>query len=112
MFRVYRFPQNLLRPRYVEAWMSEEIEPGAEAPQIEPSSASSPPPGWRLHVNEVVRALINRSPREVLLADDEAKARVSLAPVLHLCRLRGVPVSFGRAEVAGWGALAAARMKA
>ena len=111
MFRVYRFPRSFLRPCYVEAWMSEETETEAEAPQIEPPPASSPPPGWRLHVNEVVRALINSSPHEVLLADDEATARVSLAPLLHLCRLRGVPVSYGRMEVAGWGALAAARME-
>ena len=109
MFRVYRFPPSLLRPGYVEAWMYEESSP-EKAPRNESPPASSPPPGWRLHVNEVVRALINRNPREVLLRDDEATATESLAPVLHLCRLRGVPVSYGRTEVAGWGALAAARM--
>lgn len=111
MFRVYSFPRSLLRPRYVEAWMSEEVVPEVEAYRNDPPPASSPPPGWRLHVNEVVRALINRSPREVLLGGDEATAAASLAPLLHLCRLRGVPVSYGRAEVTGWGALAAARMK-
>ena len=109
MFRVYAFPRGLLRPRYVEAWMSEEAAPDVGAIRDEPP-ASPPPPGWRVHVNEVTRALINRSPREVLLRDDEATAAASLAPVLHLCRMRGVPVSYGREEVAGWGALAAARM--
>ena len=110
MFRVYRFPRSLLRPRYIEAWMSEEGITQLEAPQDEALPGSVPPPGWRLHVNEVVRALINRSPREVLLGDDEATAAESLAPVLHLCRMRGVPVSYGRQEVAAWGAAAAARM--
>lgn len=109
MFRVYAFPRGLLRPHYVEAWMSGETVAG-EAPRDEPPSAMSPPPGWRVHVNEVVRALINRNPREVLLRDGEATAAASLAPVLHLCRLRDVPVSYGRREVGEWGALAAARM--
>lgn len=113
MFRVYRFPERLLRPSYVEAWMAESDDSASaedltkEAP---PPQEAAPPPGWRLHVNEVVRALINRNPREVLLRDDET-ATETLAPVLHLCRLRGVPVSYGREEVAAWGAVAAARMK-
>jgi ABC-type uncharacterized transport system substrate-binding protein len=65
----------------------------------------------RLHVNEVVRALINRNPRAVWLAADRATAEDRLAPVLHLARLREVPVFFDRAEVARWGALAAAPMQ-
>jgi len=114
MFRVYRFPDRLLRPSYVEAWMAEsgEVE-NLEAPTVgaTPAPEAVPPAGWRLHVNEVVRALINRNPREVLLRDDEANAAATLAPVLHLCRLRDVPVSYGHEEVAAWGAVAAARMK-
>ncbi len=111
MFRVYRFPNHLLRSSYVEAWMTEG-ETVAEAPDDAPDPPPpSPPPGWRLHVNEVVRALINRSPREVLLRESEADATQTLAPVLHLCRLRGVPVSYDRQEVAAWGAVAAARMQ-
>jgi hypothetical protein len=114
MFRVYRFPDRLLRPSYVEAWMAEsgDVEDlEALTAGATPTPEAVPPPGWRLHVNEVVRALINRNPREVLLRDDEPAAATALAPVLHLCRLRGVPVSYGREEVAAWGAVAAARMK-
>jgi hypothetical protein len=114
MFRVYRFPERLLRPSYVEAWMAENEDTEdleALTSGAVPAPEAAPPPGWRLHVNEVVRALINRNPREVLLRDDEANAATALAPVLHLCRLRGVPVSYGRGQVAEWGAVAAARMK-
>ena len=114
MFRVYRFPDRLLRPSYVEAWMAEsgDVEDlEALTAGATPTPEAVPPPGWRLHVNEVVRALINRNPREVLLRDDEPAAATALAPVLHLCRLRDVPVSYGREEVAAWGAVAAARMK-
>lgn len=114
MFRVYEFPAALLKPALLEAWLSEDGV-RLEAPESGISGATaptaSPPPGWRLHVNEVVRALVNRDPREVLLHDDEATAAAALAPVLHLCALRGVPVSYGREEVAAWGAVAAARMR-
>lgn len=112
MFRVYRFPDRLLRPRYVEAWMSEDGVASFSAAAADGTPpASAPPPGWRLHVNEVVRALINRNPREVLLPQTEVTAGENLAPVLHLCRLRGIPVSYDREEVAAWGAVAAARMR-
>ncbi len=113
MFRVYRFPNHLLRPSYIEAWMAEgETVVKAPDESLPAPAPPSPPPGWRLHVNEVVRALINRSPREVLLHESEVDATQSLATVLHLCRLRGVPISYDRQEVAAWGAVAAARMQA
>ncbi len=109
MFRVYEFPKVLLKPVLIEAWMREdEPTPVPEGPLVQPPPA---PPGWRMHVNEVVRALVNRNPREILLRDDKATATEALAPVLHLCRLRGVPVRYGREEVTGWGAVAAARMQ-
>ncbi len=113
MFRVYRFPNHLLRPSYIEAWMAEgETVAETTEEDVAAPPPPSPPPGWRLHVNEVVRALINRSPREVLLHESEVDATQSLATVLHLCRLRGVPISYDRQEVAAWGAVAAARMQA
>jgi hypothetical protein len=112
MFRVYEFPPRLLKPALVGAWMDEDgATPAFLAGGEAPSDASPPHPGWRLHVNEVVRALVNRNPREVLLREDEETASEALEPVLHLCGLRGVPVSYGREEVAAWGAVAAARMK-
>lgn len=116
MFYVYRFPRSLLRPQYVEAWMAEEQEAGSRRQEAEGEQSaicnpqSAIPTGWRLHINEVVRALINRQPREVFLKDDEATAADTLATVLHLCRLRGVPVRYGCPQVAEWGAIAAARM--
>lgn len=109
MFRVYRFPERLLRPDYLAAWMEEdEPIPVPEEPFVPPPPA---PPGWRVHVNEVVRALINRSPREVFFRDEEADVRERLAPVLYLCALRGVPASFGRKEAGELGAVAVARME-
>jgi hypothetical protein len=109
MFRVYRFPERLLRPDYLAAWMEEdEPVPVPEEPFIPPPPA---PSGWRVHVNEVVRALINRSPHEVFFRDGEADVRERLAPVLYLCALRGVPASFGREEAGELGAVAIARME-
>lgn len=112
MFRIYEFPESLLKPALVDAWMDENGEkPAFTEVKQEAAATTPPPPGWRLHVNEVVRALVNRNPREVLLSSDEETAAEILAPALHMCRLRGVPVRYGREEVAGWGAVAAARMR-
>ncbi len=111
MFQTYGFPPALLQPRLVQAWCAlgdHGVPPAPEDRQAPP--AEPPPPGWRLHVNEVVRALINRDPRALWLAADEAQAADTLAPVLHLARLREVPVRFGVPQVSAWGALAAARM--
>lgn len=111
LFRVYTFPPSLVAPRLIEAWMAiDGVEPSAVDAEPEAGAAEPPPDGWRIHVNEVARALINRQPREVLLVPERDRAEASLAPLLHLCRLRGVPVRFGRAEIAAWGTLAAARM--
>jgi len=109
MFGVYTFPPRLLRAREVGWWLQVlEAEPAPLPPHEAPGEP--PPSEWRVHVNEVMRALINRSPREIWLRDEENLARASLAPLLYLCESRGVPVSFGRAELSLWNTLAAARM--
>lgn len=111
MFGVYKFPQRLLRPEEVGWWMQVLEAAPCELPRDE-DAGEVPPPEWRVHVNEVMRALINRSPRQIWLRDEEDAARASLAPLLHLCESRGVPVSFGRDELRRWNTLAAARMSA
>jgi hypothetical protein len=110
LFNVYTFPRTLLRPTWVQSWLRiADVPPAPVIPADTPSVVPSPE-GWRVHVNEVVRALINRAPHEVLLRDEESTARHQLAPLLHLCALRGVPVRFAQKAVGDWGALAAARM--
>lgn len=110
MFRVYTFPAHLTQPDLLAAWQRIHDAAPLDLPPSEATPAELPPSGWRVHINEVVRALINRDPQEVLFAVSEAEARASLAPVLHLCRLREVSVRFDQPIVADWGALAAARM--
>jgi hypothetical protein len=114
MFLVYGYPPHLLQPSYLDAWMGVlDAPPLPSLPIAEAGpSAPLPPPQYRLHSNEVVRALINRSPREVLFRDDETTVRDLLAPVHYLCTLRGVPVRYRCTEVGRWGALVAARMGA
>lgn len=110
--RVYTFPRHLLRPELVKAFCALADAPADPAPPSGPAPSLGPlPTGVRLHVNEVVRALINRNPRAVWLATDQATAEDRLAPVLHLARLRNVPVHFDRSELTEWGALAAAPMR-
>lgn len=110
MFGVYEFPRALLKPDWVSQW----LETVDAAPTLLPAHQSAPgdvpPPGVRIDSNEVVRALINRDPREIWLCDAENEARARLSPLLYLAGLRGVPVRFGRDEPREWGAIAAARM--
>lgn len=114
LFGVYRFPERLQKPHLVEAWLGIHRVPPAnedfEALAASAQNAPPPPKGWRVHANEVARALINRSPEEVQLARDENWCQTHLAPLIRLCELRGVPVRFNCAEVARLGALATARM--
>lgn len=114
LFGVYTFPRTLLHPTWVESWLRiAEVSPVPVIPTSADTASIVPSPsGWRVHVNEVMRALINRAPQEVLLRDEEIVARNQLAPLLHLCALRSVPVRFEQKQVGDWGALAAARMSA
>ncbi|RYG70689.1 hypothetical protein EON80_07215 [bacterium] len=110
LFGVYEFPHQHLKPEWVQRWLEVvDVEP-AELPADFEGEIEATPPGIRIHVNEVVRALINRDPQEIWLTDDEAVAKSRLAPLLHLAGLRGVPVRFRHSEPARWGAIAAARM--
>jgi hypothetical protein len=110
LFGVYEFPQQHLKPAWVKQWLEVVDVPPAALPPHFQGEIESTPSGIRIHVNEVVRSLINRDPQEIWLSDDEFTAQRRLAPLLHLAKLRGVPVAFGRSEPARWGAIAAARM--
>ena len=108
---VYRFPPSQLKPHWIKAWLDILNAPPAKLPPDDAATSSAPPDGFRVHVNEVTRALINRNPLEIWLRAAETAARQTLAPLLYLARKRGVPVEFGRSELSNWGALAVARMK-
>lgn len=111
LFGVYRFPTSQLKPHWVNDWLDVANAPTAPLPPDDAATAPLPPAGFRVHVNEVTRALINRDPLEIWLRPGENEARQTLAQLLYLANQRGVPVEFGRADLANWGAIAVARMK-
>lgn len=110
LFGVYEFPRRLRKPAWIEAWMKVLDAQVAPLPRDEPASGEATPPGLRVDVNEVTRALINRDPREIWLRPDRASAHKTLAPLLYLARLREIPVSFERRELDRWNTLALAQM--
>lgn len=116
LFKVYRFPESLLYPAFLQAWLHIlETTPHAvvTASTVQKNShIVAPPPGWKIHINEVIRVAINRMPREIWLADNQTQATTYLAPLLHLCQLRDIPVKYGQTEILVWGARAAAKMSA
>ena len=111
LFGVYAFPRHFQKPAWIAAWLQVLNAPVARIPLDDAPNAPLAPPNFRVHVNEVIRASINRDPLEVWLRDDAKTARKSLAPLLYLAQNRGVAVEFERGEVETWGAVAAARMK-
>ena len=112
LFGVYRFPSSQLKPNWVAAWLDVLDAPFATLPPDDAATGTlAAPDGFRVHVNEVTRALINRSPLEIWLRPDKIEAQATLAPLLYLADKRGVPVEFGRDDLKDWGALAVARMK-
>ena len=114
LFGVYRFPVPQLKRNWIESWLNVLNVPPTSLPLDDAATApdtQKAPDGFRVHVNEVTRALINRAPLEIWLRPDETEARQTLAPLLYHAAKRGVPIRFGREELANWGALAVARMK-
>lgn len=115
LFNVYHFPETLLYPAFLHAWLAiletaplpvntqEQLPlPREEAIQIGGH--------WKIHLNEVMRAAINRMPQEIWLAATATTAKTDLAPLLHLCQLRAIPMKFGQTEILAWGTQAAAKM--
>jgi hypothetical protein len=111
LFGVYTFPEKYQKPLWIAKWLEILQGPIGEIPPDDVAVALPAPEGFRVHVNEVTRALINRDPLEIWLRDDEAVAREALAPLLSLAARRGVPVSYGKSELVEWGAVAVAKMR-
>lgn len=111
MFGVYSFPPMYQKPQWIEAWMNVLNSPPSTLPSATVGAQKIAPVGLRVDVNEVTRALINRNPMEIWLATNEEDAQQTLAPLLYLAQLRGVPISFGRHELREWNTAALARMK-
>lgn len=111
LFGVYTFPEIYRKPQWVSKWLEVLQSESAPLPPDDAPGLPGAPEGYRVHVNEVTRALINRDPLEIRLSDDEETARHSLAPLLYLAQRRNVPVTFDQKELARWGTIAVARMK-
>lgn len=111
LFGVYRFPQKYRKPLWIEKWLAILGSEAAPLSADDAPATEAAPPDFRVHVNEVTRALINRDPQEIWLRDDENTARNTLVPLLYLVARRKVPVGFGRLEIEKWGAIAVAKMR-
>ena len=111
LFGVYKFPARFQKPAWIEAWMNVAQAQAAPLPRDEKTQGNAAAPGLRLDINEVTRALINRDPLEIWLRSNRTGAEKTLAPLLYLARLRGIPVSFERPELDEWNTSALARMR-
>jgi hypothetical protein len=100
MMRVFQFPKKYIRMNYVKAWMDVlEVDP-VPVEKGCPKSLNRPE-GSKIHVNEVVRAAVNRKPHKICIAMQEVIAEEELKPLLMLCRARDIPVVFQSDCVSG-----------
>ena len=100
-YAAYRFPESLLRSDFVENWHRQldliDNEAGSEAGNESEDMGGriehhTP---WRLHSNEVGRAMINSNPSRVFFADDRDVAEREFGPLVEFADLIGVPQDYG-----------------
>lgn len=94
-FAAYRFGRRHLRPDVIAAWQNVCPDPpeGAAPGHPAPARFTCDIP-WRIHSNEVCRALINADPRTLYFRDDPAAAEAAYPLLLTLARRRGVDLAF------------------
>lgn len=96
MFAAFRFPSKLMRHEWVERWLSA----CPEATCCIPSGIVDPPKvfhytAWRIHANEVARALINSNPKRIFFLDTRDVVRNDYELLLELASTRSVEVQLG-----------------
>lgn len=110
LFGIYTFPERYQKPLWIEKWLQVLDSDIGAIPPYDGGVPVPVPANFRLHVNEVTRALINRDPLEIWLSGEENEVQDSLAPLIYLAQRREVPIKYSCPEVGTWGAVAAARM--
>ena len=100
VFSAYRFPGELLEPRFINAWQAATPEPAepsmTQFSHTEPIEHDTP---LRLHSNEVCRALINSNPETLLFAGSPHEARRKFAFLLALADSQNIPQQFDVASL-------------
>lgn len=52
------------------------------------------PPGTKIHINEVIRAAVNRKPQKIQVGMEKEEAEEEMKPLLMLCQTRGIRLEF------------------
>ncbi len=110
LFQVYRFPNKYLYPRYIETWLETVNQSPSTLNMGQPCDARTKA-AYRIHINEVIRAVVNRNPKEILLQCTQAEATQQLQPLLYLCKLRQIPIKYQQSQLQTMNTLAAAWMQ-
>lgn len=95
MFAAFRFPSQMLRRDWVNRWRT------ASPRVIHHTGPASVDPGavfysttWRVHANEVARALINSNPKRIFFSDTQTSVRNDYELLLELANARAVETKF------------------
>ena len=96
-FSAYRFPETFLQHELIQDWQNRcPVHPILSSPQkgkdrVKKFFIETP---FRIHSNEVCRALINAAPKTLFFADDPAFVEEKFSLLLKLAVQRSVPVEF------------------
>lgn len=105
MMKVYLFPKEYIRENYLRTWMQVLDTTPAQIHKGSPCTINAPP-GAKIHVNEVVRAAVNRIPEKICIEMSREQAMEELKPLVMLCERRNIPTIFEETKTTTKGSIA------
>lgn len=124
MWSAYKYPDKFFDHEVVEAWfkvfnaesLPEVYDSGLRQslPELlhELGELTNTLPGqWKVNINEVVRAFVNRNPRELIICMPAKEARELTPDLVYLAERSGIPVSYNPGLGRRHRCLAAVRVK-
>lgn len=99
MFAAYRFAERFQRRKLIYTWR--QACPGnPSAPRNITRYRFQAASNFRIHSNEVCRALINAAPKHLFFADSKSVVETEFRLILWLAEIRSVPVTFNASNLA------------
>ena len=95
LFSAYGFPDKYCRPDLVHTWQALCPSAFSNVGHIGKGERFFKETGLRIHTNEVCRALINASPKNLIFRDDAACVQTRFSLLQALAERRKVPIIYG-----------------
>lgn len=123
MWKAYKYPNSLCDIHLLNAWDSVfDCEPAVIQEIGRPqnlrgllifltSISTGEPSSWKVNVNEVVRSLVNRNPKELIIGTTVQEAKSSIPTVVYKAQKREIPIQYLPEMRRDFNCLAAVRLR-